>query len=476
MFTLTVSENPVNDLHTHTLYLATSAVNSLPLRRRLNGSKLKELVMLPSELAQDSLLVVLRVKHVALNFRHDFAGCSNVVPGSRIIGKLPSKHPHQKNGGFSVHDKLVVFPHLTCWIQRAHDPCDNCIASMGEDTSSYDTHRKFPCTRNWHYGTTLDGGLQDYIRVPLPEHTLVKIPEGVSVHDCCFLFDIALPFYAYCRDVMCPLLAKVPESRILVVLNDSSTEANDCLLVIHHLRLDHLLITFTDMAKLNSVPSLLATYANKFHHVLVFASGQGPVTAALALGLATGLEATKSRHTIALFGDVGQVYAEPPDRTVHRVHLSYKDKFLMEELLNTLADLNRSTDGPRPVILYMQSLDLADTVTYHLTLSEHGEECSETIADSEAWSTSLAKKKKLRFKGEAEVVTTGQTTSRNHISWLHCDRDFRLCLDDHCDHATLNRCHSTNAINTMLHEKCQLQRVFYTNRPASHVKINAFIF
>lgn len=474
MFTLTVSENPVNDLHTHTLYLATSAVNSLPLRRRLKAGKLKELVMLPSELAQGPLLLVLRVKHVALNFQRDFNASGHVVPGSRIIGKLPTKL--KSNVSFSVHDKMVVFPHLACWLQGGHEPCDNCIRIMAEDTLAYEAHARFPCEKNWRYGVTLDGGLQDYIRVLLPQNQLIRIPEGVSVHDCCFLFDIALPFYAYCKDVLCPLLQKVPDCRILVVLNDSATEANDCLLVIHHLHLDHLLITFTDMAKLNAVPLLLATYANKFHHVLVFAAGQGPVTAALALGLATGLESTKLRHTIALFGDaVGQVYAEPPDRTVHRVHLSYKDKFLMEELLQTLADLNRTTDGPRPVILYMQSLDLADTVTYNLALS-NGDECGETIADNELWSTSLAKKKKLRFKGEAEVVTMGHSISKNHISWLHCDRDFRLCLDDHCDHDTLRRCHSTGDINAMLQDKSKLQRVFYTNRPASHVKINAFIF
>lgn len=468
MFTLTVSENPVNDLHTHTLYLTTSAVNLLPIRRRLINKKLKELVILPGELASSTLSLVLRIKHVALNFTRDFH--TNLVPGSRIIGKIPTG---DKRLGFGRNDKLMVFPYLTCWIQGVLDPCENCIAVMAKDISTYKSHLRNPCTANWKYGKTLDGGLQDYIKVPLPQHSLIRIPNGVSLHDCCFLYDIAVPFYSYCRDVLCSLLEKTPDCRILVILGDSTREANDCLLVIHHLRLDHLLITFTDMKKLNEIPGLLSTYANKFHHVLVFAAGQGPVTAALALGLATGLESTKARHTIALFGDhVGRIYSEPPDRTVHRVNLSYKDKFLMEELLQALSDLNSiKDDDTHPTITYMQSLDSEDTVTNHSTLSEQLES-NELYME---WSTSLAKKKKLRFKGEAEVVTT-TSPSRGHISWLHCDRDFRLCLDDHCDHDTLKRCHSTNVINKLLQDRCTLQRVFYTNRPASHVKINAFIF
>lgn len=468
MFTPTISENPVNDLHTHTLYLTTSAVNLLPIRRRLTSGKLKELVILPSELSSASNVLVLRVKHVALDFSTDFTA-NQIVPGSRVIGKMSSG---DKRLGFSRHDKLMVFPYLTCWIQSASDPCANCTAAMAHDISTYSTHKLYPCTRNWQYGKTLDGGLQDYMRVPQPLHSVFKVPPGVSLHDCCFLFDIALPFYAYCRDVLLALLQQAPDSRILVILSDSSREANDCLLVIQHLRLDHLLITFTDMKKLNTTPGLLTAYTNKFHHVLVFAPGQESITTALALGIATGLETTKSRHTIALFGDnVGRIHSQPLDRTVYRVNLSYKDKLLMEELVHTLAELNTSNGDSHPTITHMQSLDSAETGTNHSTLSEHIADISDLYSE---WSTSRAKKK-LRFKGDTEVVASRPPT-RDHISWLHCDRDFRLCLDDHCDHDTLKRCHSTNVVNRLLLGKTDLHRVFYTNRPASHVKINAFIF
>lgn len=479
MFTITVSQKPVNDLQTHTLYLPTSAVNSLPIRRRLTASgKLKESVILLGEFANSwlSLLsIVLRIKHVALNFTQDFKCDHGIVPGSRIIGKLTtSKCDSQEHLGYSPHDKLLVFPYLTCWLQGVDNPCDNCIAVMAEDVNKYSTHRNYKCLNRWHYGKTLDGGLQDYIRVPLPAHSIVKIPSSVSLHDCCFLFDIALPFYAYCRDFLCSILELAPDCRILVILNDSAQEANDCLLVIHHLRLDHLLITFTDMNKLKNIPSLLAAYANKFHHVLVFASGQGPITTAMALGIPNRLKSAKFSNTIALFGDhVGYVHTKPPNRTIYKVKLSYKDKFLMEELLNTLAyfNKNKNDDSVTP-ITYMQSEDSAETIVNQCMLSEHTEEESEK---TEPCSPSQAKKK-LWFEEEIEAATTSTGKKGSHISWLHCDRDFRLCLDDHCAHDTLKRCHSTSEINTLLHEKYKIQRVFYTNRPASHVKINAFIF
>lgn len=468
MLTQTVSENPVNDLSTHTLYVTTSAVNLLPLRRQLTASrKLKELVILPHHLRpSDSLLLLLRVKHVALDYTTDFLK-PKIVPGSRIIGKIALKSPFvDKRTVFQPDDKLFVFPHSACWIQAADDPCENCIALVATD-SGYEAHKQYPCLNHWEYGKTVDGGLQDYVRVPQPTHTLMKIPELVSLHDCCFLLDIALPFFSYCKDVLLDAVNTAPHGRILVILNDSAREANDCLLVIHHLRLDHSLITFTDMRKLQEVPGLAATYAHKFNHVLVFALGDAPVMAALALGISTGLESTKSRYTVGLFAN-GEVVQPPADRAVNTVRLSYKDRFLMEELLETLADFNRQNCEPQTSCDLIGSNDLEST---HISASS---ESSHSVASTDTLWLSR-KSKRLRFKDEAEIMMVPKP-ARNRILWLRCDRDYRLCLDDQCDHNTLRRCQSTSEINVLLQEKCGLRRVFYTNRPASHVKINAFIF
>lgn len=303
--------------------------------------------------------------------------------------------------------------------------------------------------------------------MPKPAQTLIRVPELVSLHDCCFLMDIALPLFAYCKDVLEEAINTAPKGRILVILNDLAREANDCLLVIHHLHLDHLLITFTDMRKLNEIPGLGNTYAGKFQHVLVFASEPEAASVALALGLLTGLESTKARYTIGVFGKAAPIQ-EPADRTVHRVTLCYKDKFLMEELLDTLADFNRQNFDAR---LLVTSIDSAGSNDSELTLVSTGSP-TQTVSIDVAW----RKTKRLRFKDEAECVTMVPKPARNHILWLHCDRDYRLCLDDQCDHDMLKRCHLTREINALLEKRSTLQRVFYTNRPASHVKINAFIF
>lgn len=468
-FTLTVSEKPISDLETHTLYLTLSAVNLLPLRRVLDKKRrLRELVILLHELRPFHTLVLLRVKHVALDFRSDFA-VPGLVPGRRLIGKIPLKTPFvDRRRVFEPADKLFLFPVLACWIQAAGTPCDNCIALVARDLDAYETHQQLPCTMRWVYGETLDGGLQDYICVPQPACLLVKVPPHVLLHDCCFLTDVALPLYAFCHDTLCDVLAAQPAGRILVVLNDLAREANDCLLVIHHLRLDHLLITFTDMKKM--ADGLLAQYAAKFHHVLVFAPGSAALQLALQAGVSTGLELTKLRYTIALFGAAAsQDVAPPQDRTLHRVHLQYKDKFLMEQLLETLGEFNRAlVPGDmrhKPLAASIDTLGLNDTA-----LSNHLSGAPDLVDDTTLIS-SQAKRKRLRFKDEPEVMGP-----RGHVLWLHCDRDFRLCLDENCDHELLRKCQLTLRINGMLARASDLLRVFYTNRPASHVKINAFIF
>lgn len=464
---------PINDLQTHTLYLVQSDVSLLPLRRVLLKHKLvRESLILLGDLAPTVHNLLLRIKHVALDFLRDFNGSRGVVPGLRIIGKIPLKHAvMDQHRGFDPADKLLVFPFSTCWAQGSDDPCANCVCASKADLLAYETHRQWPCSRNLAYGVSLHGGLQDYIRVPLPAHLLVKIPERVSVHDACFLFDVALQFHAYCHDVLVPLLALVPQGRILVLLNDVEKEANDCLVVIHLLLLDHLLFTFTDMARLTENPLLRDSYANKFTHVLVFPSLPAAFQTAVLCGVSTGLELTSARHTIALFAPEAPLASAPSDRTVHRVRLSYKDKFLFEKLLGCLADLNsgRATTTHKASLISMNTINSANTVlTNYLNLSES---VSEGSTDS---SSGSAKRKRIRFRETPDVVSA--PSARKHILWLHCDRDYRLCLDDNCEHDSGSRCHLTDNINEMIADGCQLKRVFYTHRPATHVKLNAFIF
>lgn len=452
------------------LDFASHDVERLPIRRVLHKSgTLKELVIHLNELQDSSNeSALLRVKHVAVDLTRDIVGTRpGTVPGLRIVAKLAHETPLKLSlSTILPSEKLFVFPVSACWIQSPHDPCTNCLKLLNNDFDAYKSHTSFPCLRDLTYGFTLDGGLQDYIRVPRPHLSLIKIPPLVSVHDCCFLLDIALPFYSFCKDNLLRMLQQDPQARVLVILNDSAREANDCLLVINHLDLEHLFVTFVDMDKLRKNPSLVSgVYANEFHHVLVFAPGSDAVEAALAVSVHTKLASTKLRYSIALFGANADLKLDaskiPEDKTVYRVKLSYKDKFLMEELIDTLAGFNASTSTKKP----LRSMSMG-------TLSS-----SDSIPSSELISTSENEevtKKKLRFKKETEVVAPPKL-SRTHISWLYCDDDYKLCTGE--DGGCLpSRCQSTSDINRLLRRKVQTRRVFYTHRPSCHVKKNVFIF
>lgn len=452
---LTISETPVTDILTHTSYLKTNAVDLLPTRRTIEAhGLLRESVIHLHRLRTNSpRSVLLRVRHIAVDYRRDFEATDRgIVPGTRIIAKAASVKSARASGlDVLLSDKLFVFPHSACWIQLPDDLCQNCRILLHLNTGAYETHRRFPCLQNLTYGQTLDGGLQDYIRVPRPQQLLLKIPSQVSLHDTCFLLDIALPLYSFCKDHLLRMLSREPLARVLVILNDSAREANDCLLVINHLDLEHLLITFVDMNKLRMNPK---GYAKDYHHVLVFAPGPEAIEAAFALSINTKLESTKLRYSIALFGENAdfKLTRLPEDKTVYRVKLSYKDRFLMEELLATLLTFSGAERKTKP----LRSMSLGT-----LSSSE-SEQASDEIT-----------KKRLRFKKEAEIVVP--RSSKTHISWLHCDDDFKLCTEEENEYSPM-KCHLTSEINRLIKANCQTRRVFYTNRPVGQTKMNAFIF
>lgn len=467
VISLSVSESPVTDVATHTLYLSSSAIYLLPLRRvlQING-QIKESVILLHHLEPRQCEVLLRVKHVAVNFKRDFSSKHEIVPGSAFICKLATKSALVDNGRvFSLSDKVLVFPHSACWIQSPDDCCENCrILKQNGSLNSYHSHKQYPCRRSWVYGETIDGGLQDYIKVLQPVHSLIRVPSTVSLHDCCFLMDKALPFFVFCKEVLLHAIAREPSASILIVLPDSNLYANDCLLVIQHLKMESLSITFTDPIKMKSSESLARSYKNKFNHVCVFAQGLDAIKFAFELSISTGLESAKALHTVGLFGDNCNVklpYFQ--DKTIHRVRLSYKDKFLMEELLQALNNYNRS-----------DSQDFGSPARSE-SISSH-ESCQETPAESGATADPVAAKK-LRFKKEPQVAPPLRQSTKRNILWLHCDSDYRLCLDEaEIEPENASKCQTTNDLNRILRSNDKPARVFYTNKSTSHEKLNAFIF
>lgn len=468
VLSLSVSESPLTDLSTHTLYLTPSAVYLLPLRRVLqNDREIHESVILLHHLEPQSREVLLRVKHVALNFNSDFSGSPNIVPGSRFIGKLATKTAfHDSDKRFELSDKLFVFPVSACWIQSPENCCPNCKeVQMRAKLSSYSLHNQYPCSKEWVYGRTIDGGLQDYVKVLHPAHSLIKIPKTVSLHDCSFLSDIALPFYAFCRETLLLLVSSQPSANILVVLPDANTHANDCLLVIHHLQMESLQVTFTDPQRLKASPELARSYRHSFCHVCVFATGPEAIALSIDLAVSSGLLATRSFHTINLFGENANVKMPHfDDKTIHRVTLSYKDKFLMEELLNALAEYNK--------------LDSNDTGSY---ISADSVSSNETIqvagsAAMDLCNLLLPMNNGSTLLKEGSIPGLPRPAKRNML-WLHCDNDYRLCpVDPEGSHDSQAKHQTSNDINRLLKETKRPSRIFYTNKPYSHEKVNAFIF
>lgn len=463
------ADHPMNDLLTHTLYVAKREVDLLPLRRVLTSSgKLRESVILLNELSPANHSLVLRVKYVAVDFTRDFDGNDGIVPGTRFVGRIPLRHEIvDGTTWFRPQDKFLVFPYSACWLQNNMVGCNNCKATRGADLGAYKTHRRTPCTCGLVYGKLLHGGLQDYIRVLSPAHSLVKIPELVSVHDCCFLFDISLPFLSFCIDVLAPLLKDAPIGRVLVFLDDMRTQSNDCLLVIQHLQLDQLVFTLTDLRTLMENPELVSKYRDKFPHVLVFAAAEGAQEKAVQFGMGTGLTPETSRLTLALFRHQQLICTCPDDRKLYKPVLSYKDKFLLEALLETLDMLNQNGTGvdtelhPEDPIQRMQTVESSGTPS---------------LNDTSYIDQSVVKAVSETGASKRASVQLLSPRSKPHVSWLHCDRDFRLCLDDSCVHTLQSKCHHTRDLNEMIGANSKLRRAFYTHRLACHVKLNAFIF
>lgn len=309
-----------------------------------------ESIILRHDLVTEPGWVLLRVKHVAIDFSRDFAHLPGTVPGCIAIGKLQN---FPLDGPWLLRHKFLVFPHSRCLHEASYNSrhfqssmCSNCLRVQEvpvDQRNTYSVHKKWPCISNPAFGRDLAGGLQDYMQIRLPQHSLVKISSHVSVHDCCFLVDIALPFYSFCQDTLCEKMATSPASRVLLLLNDASKEANDCLLVMHHLNLDHLRFTLSDVAALQQSRELIDRYSNQFSHVLVFSRLPRAFALGLQCAISTGLASSRSCHTLTVFTDLAlpaMCHQENPDKCILRVQLSYKDKYLFERLLKFVGDLN----------------------------------------------------------------------------------------------------------------------------------------
>lgn len=482
---MTVRDSPINDLAKHESYLVPPDVNLLPTKRVFDPriARLRETTKLPKDFVAHDSDVLLKVKIVGVNYKKDFLLLHDkppVVPGNKVIGKIIS-------GSFPPSHKYLVYPYLTCMVHNPSRPCVNCAHLMANDVpplslQSYSVYRKLPCLQTWEYGVTLDGGLQDVMKVRGPTEALVKIPDNVSLHDCCFLSEVMLPLYSVIKDTLLHLHHVEDKTRVLVVLNDVTKEINDVLIVLKNFHIDQKHYWFIDPTKIAQLlPLERANYKSKFHHVLLFACSDQAVTFGMASSISTGLESTRLRYNIFLFNQYDPesqaknkyLQSNHTDKTIHHFKLTFADRQNALELLNILSELNRIDlplpPGQRPSVTSIESAS-----TFSNTLVTSASTSTTNVSAKTHNSAGRKPPKALRFRDDESIIDDQKKQS--YYSWLHFDKDFDLCNDyDLSDDDEDDRTHTVRDINANLVDP-RYSRVCYANKANKPVKINAFIF
>lgn len=509
-------DKPFTDLHTHESYVTPQPVTLLPTKRVFDWRMrcLREATKLPREflLASDAGPrdeVTLKVKIVGVNYQRDFrllqsaqGPRTNVVPGNKIIGRIASalRHPQAAPYANSAH-RYLVFPYSNCVIQRTRTAyCANCaqVADAGVASltpASYSAHARHPCLDALEYGLSIDGGLQDYVRIKAPAQSLVRIPDNISLHDCCFALETALLVFLFVKH-------NVLEGKILVVLTELSRELNDVLLVLKHLRVDQAQVTILDVQKVRDIAALAdaANYRAKFNHALLVDVSDDSVAFADGAVISTGLESTKLRYNMVFFDQYNpdsmaknaSLHLRRTDRTVHHFKLSFKDRLHAEELLQVIADLNlrlkeeTALNGEnRPSVTSIESAaSTFSNGSIHLGSTS-------TTTPSLTKSRPAKGQKALRFRDDESIISPEPPKRlQTHYSWLWYEKDFDLCNDYDCSDdedpygqenesdpaRPRKRTHSVKHMNRILHYDERMSRVCYANKGSRPVKINAFIF
>lgn len=483
-YTITIKGHSRKDHESGSLYATASAVSLLPIRRvKSHGSGLRETIITLDKLRPLPGSALLRIKGICLDFSSDLVAGNDIVPGMKAVGTI-TLNTEQETGSPSMQrgQRVFLFPYSTCLIQNSRITCKNCsyvasvLALLANDKDAlYELYRDHPCLGAWVYGKTLDGGLQDFIRVPAPLKLLVVPPKLVSLHDCCLLLDTAVPFLAYCKDYLCKL--NTPRGKVVVILNDSRKEANDCLLVLRHLVLNDELFTFTDMNILTTTPEIRKSYANLFQHVFLLNSSQEALDVASSFRFSSFNSIGSS---ITIFETFEQRLPKIPESLrVARMKMSYKDKILMEYLLETLNDMNSEVSqcsvepiGWSPDLTLEASLHSLKLVSRNShdgemrlapldTSANFANSIGSPISQADSWEDS----KKDNFDH-----------GRMHPRWLHCDYTFHLRPNDSCEHEHKCRCVLTSIINQLRSQAFAVKRVYLKNYPAQKSALNAFVF
>lgn len=535
-------------------YATAEEVNSLPTKRIFDfeSKRLRESTKLQSEFNlpdDDANELVLKVKLAGINYQTDFQsflynGSSNttlynnyvnrtpetkkspLVPGTRIIGKvqLITSHPDLAQYKENPNSKYMVFPFSNC-INQSTKYCNNCallcyrLPSNSSKLSERTLHHwsKYPCMKEMIYGSTIDGGLQDYIKISTPSETLLRIPENVSLHDACFFLDIMLPFYVFCKEYfmdtpLSPISVDGNDDfftnkdmvnfggNVLIILNNVGKEINDILIVLKHFGIDENTVRFIDHNQYNLLTEeRRRSYKGQFSQIFVFDPHSDLIKFANLSSSSQGLEVTKSRYNIIIFDQFcpaslaknKYLQKQYTDKTYHQFKLSYKDRLYAQKLLDIISNLNASVKQHE----HDNSIPLSPVSRSSSTFSTQQSVLSSTNSGSSEPQIESKPLKSIRFRDDESIIeeqyskksVTSYTHTRRHFSWLWYDKDIALCndyeqSDDEGDDDEISyeldprKSHSVKQVNELVHNPQLLHRVCYTSRMNKPVKLNAFIF
>lgn len=538
--------NPISDFVKHESYTIPQPVNSLPIKRLFDYrfGKLRESTKLPREFQLNNTLldeeVILKIKMVGVNYGKDFELLKhdkfnpkiNIVPGNKIIGKILNVMKNSKSSDFLNNShKYMVFPYSNCLIQDTNNLCLNCQHlfhnQINLTSANYQQYSKFKCMRRWEYGYTIDGGLQDFLKIKKPGDTLIKIPDSISLHDCVFSMEILLPFYSFLKNNFYNFQTNQlsVDGRVLIILNDISKEINDILIVLKYFNIDQKNFSFIDAGKIHELMNSdfedeKVSYKSIFNHIFIFSLSDLNISFGLYSIISTGLESTKSRYNLVLFDQYNpnclikhkSLNKYHPDKLIHHYELSYQDRINLIELLSIISDLNTSSKSSPLDSLESTRPSVTSIETSASTFSIHSDSTSNTVLSrngSQNHHQQNSKKKQIRFREDESIIDAepplqkekqkhqNKHKHQNHFSWLYYDKDFDLCndyeySDDESEDAfddlyqesfgfrneksNLIKMHTVRQINMHLNSNQSLSRVCYTNKSNKPVKINAFIF
>lgn len=497
------------------LLLPTKCVVDERLRLRETPKLLSECCIADDKYENEA---VLKVKMTGIVYNKDFElfKLKNfpgrpVVPGNKIVARL-----HQCANPNVSPGKYLIFPYSNCLLQNSPVVCDNCqfLKDTGTNHLNYRTlqcHQDYQCLYNWEYGLTLDGGLQDYIKVKSPESSLIKVPDTISLHDCCFLLDLALPLYSFLKEID---PSTIQDQTFLIVLNDTTKESNDILIILKHFQISRNQVVLVDSPSLETLDSAerKTRFKGNYNYCLLFNVSRIAVETG-RLAVSTGLEATKSRYHMVLFDQYSpqsfivnrNLEKHNPDITIHHCHLSFKDRLNAVELINIISQLNLATRASQSISSSLTTTSIDELIqkqsrpsvasidtssssisassihlnsTTNSSVSNNNNNNKHNNSNNNNKSDGKKRTKTLRFRDDDSIIhPPNNHKPMKNYSWFWYEKDFNLCNDqDQSDDEEFEeKCHTVRQINRLIRSQTHISRVCYT-RKTRQTNINALLF